>query len=174
MNFFQKIIISFILKKPASIKAETNAKGVFFSFAKKIILFMPEKEEDVKAALPVIDALVSKEKRLVIFVFSAHHHFIKNHHLIQVEQYFETVKNKFDLPKKDFRLMLADYECDAVIDLNRNRNVFSAVSSNFIKSNNYIGFKRNKLEKFFNILVEDSSPSALLSYENLLNCLKMF
>lgn len=167
-------MLSFILKKTAAKKDELSTRGDFFSFSRKFTLFLPEKEEDVKAVLPLIDALVAHEKRLIIYVFSAHHHFVRTGNLIQVEQYFETVKNKFDLPKKEFRRRLSETDSDIVIDLNRSANVFAAVASNFINSKSYVGFKRNGLEKFFNILVEDSSASSVLSYENLLNCLKMF
>lgn len=174
MNFFQKFLLPFYLKTPAAVRNEISTKSDFFSFSKKFALFMPEKEEDVRAVLPLIDALTGHEKRLVIFIFSAHHHFIKNDPYIQTEQYFETVKNKFDFPKKEFRRKLSEFESDAVIDLNRAGNLFSAVSANLVNAKNYVGIKRKGFEKFFNIQVEDSSTSPLLSYENLLNCLKMF
>jgi hypothetical protein len=60
------------------------------------------------------------------------------------------------------------------IDLNRKENLFHSYSANLVKAPLKVGFAKSDADKFYNLQVINGEDNPQISYENFLNCLKMF
>jgi hypothetical protein len=60
------------------------------------------------------------------------------------------------------------------IDLNRKDNLFHSYSVCVVKTRLKIGFVKNDSDKFYNLQIINHEDNPEISYENFLNCLKMF
>ncbi|MBZ0179955.1 MAG: hypothetical protein K8F36_11745 [Melioribacteraceae bacterium] len=81
---------------------------------------------------------------------------------------------KLGLPDKSLIHRLKRRKFDVVVDLNLNSNNFSTAVANAVDANFRIGFHSEKAEKYYNFLISKDENNPKLSYENLLNSLKMF
>ena len=63
---------------------------------------------------------------------------------------------------------------DGVIDLNIKDELFYSFASNLVNAKIRIGFSKKGSDKFYNFQVANKDIDPVKSYNNFLNCLKMF
>jgi ADP-heptose:LPS heptosyltransferase len=81
---------------------------------------------------------------------------------------------KLDLPNHKLTEKLVDMRYDAILDLNRAESLFAIYLLQAIPSKVRIGFKRKGSDKYYNLQIANNEEKAENSYNNYLNCLKMF
>jgi len=81
--------------------------------------------------------------------------------------------NKIDLPSKGLLSKLLMKKYDVVLDLNRQEQLFYTYVSGVMGAAVSIGFAKSFADKVYNIQIANSETNPKISYENLLNCLKM-
>ena len=69
------------------------------------------------------------------------------------------------------KLLMKKY--DVVLDLNRQEQLFYTYVSGVMGAAVSIGFAKSFADKVYNIQIANSETNPKISYENLLNCLKM-
>ncbi len=81
--------------------------------------------------------------------------------------------NKIELPSKRLTSYLTKKQYDALLDLNRKEQLFYTFVSGIMRAAVSIGFAKSFADKVYNIQIVNSETNPKISYENLLNCLKM-
>ena len=82
--------------------------------------------------------------------------------------------NRLDLPGHKLIVKLSDMRFDGVIDLNRKEELFYSFASNLVNAKIRIGFSKKGADKFYNFQIANNEIESEKSYNNFLNCLKMF
>jgi ADP-heptose:LPS heptosyltransferase len=82
--------------------------------------------------------------------------------------------NKLDLPNHKLINKLVELKFDGVIDLNRTDNLFYSYVTNLVTAKLRIGFAKKGADYFYNFQIAQNEFDSEKSYNNFLNCLKMF
>ena len=82
--------------------------------------------------------------------------------------------NKLDLPGNKLIEKLSSMRFDGVIDLNRKDELFYSYASNLVNAKIRIGFAKKGADKYYNFQISNNDIDSEKSYQNFLNCLKMF
>ena len=69
---------------------------------------------------------------------------------------------------------LSQLRFDSVIDLNRKEDLFYSYASNLVNAKIRIGFSKKGADKYYNFQITNNDIDSDKSYNNFLNCLKMF
>jgi hypothetical protein len=81
--------------------------------------------------------------------------------------------NTIELPSRRITSNLTKKKYDALLDLNRKEQLFYTYISGIVRATVSIGFTKVFADKVYNIQIANSETNPKISYENLLNCLKM-
>jgi len=152
---------------------ETNFRD-FFRKSFNFFVAMPENDADFGQAFFILDYLDDNRKSVTVFTHDFKVNLLPTKFRQKAIGYSVDDISKLKLPSKRISDKLEPMRFQAVIDLNRQENLFRSYIVNRIKAPYKMGFAKGDPDKFYNIQVINNSTDAENSYKNLLNCLKMF
>ncbi len=164
---------SIALKKLAKTKNFGNKFGHFVSDAKDILVILPEKLDDIKISLKIIQFLNSEKKNIYLYFNIDFTNYLPSGLNFIPITYKSSDKTKIGLPSKELLSKIEIIFFDLVIDLNREDCLFSSIICNSPRSKYRIGFTKKNADKFYNFQLPNEINSEK-SYRNLLNSLRMF
>lgn len=138
------------------------------------LIIMPLDERDFRLVFPILDYLREQRKNIVVMT--------NDFRISLLQPYFKTNAiehglkdvNKLNLPSKSLLHKLSNMRFDVIIDTNRTEVLYYNVIAKSLTSQVKIGFVRSDSDSYFNFQVTGSQNDPEISYQNLLNCLKMF
>lgn len=146
----------------------------FFNDSKTFLLLLPAEEHDFKFSLKIAEFLIGMEKEITILVpvkfFSKIPH---NKHTRIIQFALEDI-TKFNLPSDFLANKLNRKKFDVVMDLERMENLFYSSLVQVTQSKFKIGFKKEKLNEFYNILINNQNERPEFCYEDMIESLRMF
>lgn len=154
-----------------------NQELSFSSALKKsfsYLVLMPADEKDYRESFHILDYLESQGKNLTILTNDFRVNLLPAKFRNKAIGFTITEISKLNLPSHKLTERLREKLFDVVIDLNRQENLFYSYLTNIVKSKIRVGFKKRKADRFYNFLVDGSDTDSAKSYNNFLNCIKMF
>ncbi len=165
-----KFFIQFKLKK-------SNFSNKSFSSAFKnsssILVLMPEKDKDFQHAIDILSYLDKLKKEIFILTNDYRVSLLPIHFRGKALGHGIKDINQMDLPSKKLLSELLKKNFDTLIDLNRKEQLFYIYVSGIVNAEMSIGFTKSFADKVYNLQIANSETNSKISYENLLNCLKM-
>ena len=156
---------------------KSNFVNKSFSFAFKnsnsILILMPEEDLDFKYSRDILVFLEKLKKEILILTNDYRISLLPVHFRSKALGHGLKEVNKIDLPSKGLLSKLLMKKYDVVLDLNRQEQLFYTYVSGVMGAAVSIGFAKNFADKVYNIQIANSETNPKISYENLLNCLKM-
>ncbi len=162
-------VISKLLKRNKSVKVFNGLLG----HSKKILVIMPEVEQDFKSAIKIAEYLSSLHKDVTLFLNNSVLHLFYNTFNIKIEEYFSSDKSKLGIPKQNLKIKLKKNNYDVLIDLNKEENLFLSICTKYVNATYFIGFNKKHSDLFYDIQFS-SRDNTENSYKNFLNYLQMF
>ena len=138
------------------------------------LILMPEDEKDFRASYVVLEHLESLNKSVKILTRDYRISLMPAKFRNKAMEFGVADLNKLDLPGHKLIVKLSDMRFDGVIDLNRKDELFYSFASNLVNAKIRIGFSKKGSDKFYNFQVANKDIDPERSYNNFLNCLKMF
>ena len=138
------------------------------------LVLMPEDEKDFRASYLVIEYLEHLNKSIKILTRDYRISLLPAKFRNKAMEFGISDLNKLDLPAHKLIEKLSEMKFDGVIDLNRKDDLFYSYVSNLVKAKIRIGFAKKGADKFYNFQISNNDVEAEKSYNNFLNCLKMF
>jgi hypothetical protein len=158
--------------KPHSFQ-ERNFTTIFKrSYA--FLVLMPLDEKDFWLATAVLHYLKDNKKTVFVVTNDFRVSLLPPSLKSNVIDYGINDQNKLQLPSKKLMSRINDYHFDVLIDMNRTDVLFYNYITNVNTSAIKLGFARPSADKYFNLQVVNNEANPEISYQNLLNCLKMF
>jgi len=168
--------ISNYLARKRYLKSELRAIKFngFFNNSESFLILMPNEENEFRFGLKVADFLSELEKQITILApvrFSGKVTQKKN-----VKSIYFALEDitKLNLPSDFLANKLNRRSFDVVMDLDRFENLFYSSLTHVTKSKFKIGFKKEKLNEFYNILINNMNERPEYCYDDLIESLKMF
>ena len=137
-------------------------------------VIMPETEQDFQKGKRVISFLEEHHKIISILTLDFRRNEFLQSHFRDIVEYGLVDYSKLNLPSSRLSEILKSKVFDAVIDLNREENIFCSFAANLVQSDLIIGFTKNNSDKFYTIQINDNEDNPEISYNNFINCLQMF
>lgn len=171
----KKQAAKFLVRKKTP-QIEFNQRNFTSVLAKtySFLIIMPLDERDFRMVFPILEYLREQRKNIVIMT--------NDFRISLLQPYFKTnaiehgLKDvtKLNLPSKNLLHKISNMRFDVVIDMNRDEVLFYSIIAKSVNAQVKIGFVRTDSDNYFNFQVEGSRNDPEISYQNLLNCLKMF
>ncbi len=165
-----KFFIQFKLKK-------SNFSNKSFSSAFKnsssILVLMPEEDKDFQHAIDILSYLDKLKKEIFILTNDYRVSLLPIHFRGKALGHGIKDINQMDLPSKKLLSELLKKNFDTLIDLNRKEQLFYLYVSGIVNAEMSVGFTKSFADKVYNLQIANSETNPKISYENLLNCLKM-
>jgi len=146
----------------------------FFDKAFTFVIAMPEDERDFTYSLIILNFLADYKKSAMVMTKDFKVSLLPQKFRGRAIEYSEKDITKLKLPSKRLADKLTEMQFNASIDLNRKENLFYSYSSNLVQAPLKIGFAKPDSDKFYNLQIKNEEDNPEISYENFLNCLKMF
>ena len=137
------------------------------------LILMPEDAKDFQYAVIILDYLEELKKDYSILTFDYRVSLLPVRFRKNALGHGMKDINKIELPSKRLTLNLIKKNYDALLDLNRKEQLFYTYISGMVSAAVSIGFAKDFADKVYNIQIANSETNPKISYENLLNCLKM-
>lgn len=161
----------------SKLRHKNNHELAFSSALKKsfsFLVLMPADEKDYRESFQILDYLESQGKTLTILTNDFRVSLLPAKYRNKVVGFSINEVSKLNLPSHKLTERLKEKLFDVVIDLNREENLFYSYITNIVKSKIRVGFKKRKADFYYNFLVDGSDNDSAKSYNNFLNCIKMF
>ena len=156
---------------------KSNFSNKSFSYAFKnsnsILVLMPEGDKDFQYSTDILVFLEKLQKDILILTNEYRVSLLPLHFRSKALGHGLKEVNKIDLPSKRLLSKLLKNKYDVVLDLNRQEQLFYTYVSSVMSAAVSIGFANSFADKVYNIQIANSETNPKISYENLLNCLKM-
>ncbi len=146
----------------------------FFKRSFDFLVVMPENDADFGQSFYVLDYLEDNRKSVTTFTHDYKVNLLPTKFRQKAIGYTVDDVNRLNLPSKKISDKLEQMRFQAVIDLNRQENMYCSYVVNMVRAPYKLGFVKGDPDKYYNIQVINRSSDAENSYKNLLNCLKMF
>lgn len=146
----------------------------FISNARDFFIILPFNIENVDDPNPIFHFLLAFNKSVSVITTVEVFNYFRYRTKCHLVDFTTDELTKLGLPDKSLIHRLQKRKFDVVIDLNLNSNNFSTAVSNSVDAKFRIGFYSKTAEKYYNFLISKDENNPKLSYENLLNSLKMF
>ena len=135
---------------------------------------MPLDEKDFRLVFPILEYLREQRKNIIVLT--------NDFRISLLQPYFKTnaiehgIKDitKLNLPSKNLLNKLSNMRFDVIIDMNRKEVLYYSFIAKSLNAQVKIGFVRSDSDKYFNFQVVNNQNDPEISFQNLLNCLKMF
>jgi hypothetical protein len=138
------------------------------------LVLMPEDEKDFRASYLVIEHLEHLNKSIKILTRDYRISLLPAKFRNKAMEFGISDLNKLDMPSQKLIEKLSAMRFDGVIDLNRKDDLFYSYVSNLVSARIRIGFSKKGADKFYNFQISNNDVESEKSYNNFLNCLKMF
>ena len=146
----------------------------FFNNARSVLVLMPNDESDFIFSTKIVEFLNQFDKDITVLVSVKYFSKMQMNRKLKIIQYSTEDINKFNLPKEFLTEKLHGKSFDAVFDLERNENLFYSSVTNLAGSKFKVGFKKQKLNEFYNVLISNNDSRSGLCYERMIEALRMF
>ena len=148
----------------------TTAFRRSFSF----LVVLPDNEKDFHASISVLRFLDDHKKSFKVLTRDYRVSLLPQIYRTRVIEVGISELTKLDLPNHKLTEKLTGMRYDAILDLNRAESLFAIYLLQAVPSKVRIGFKRKGSDKYYNLQIVNNEEKAENSYNNYLNCLKMF
>ena len=138
------------------------------------LVLMPEDEKDFRASYVVLEHLEHLNKSIKILTRDYRISLMPTKFRNKAMEFGVADLNKLDLPGHKLIEKLSEMRFDGVIDLNIKDELFYSFASNLVNAKIRIGFSKKGSDKYYNFQIANNDIEPEKSYNNFLNCLKMF
>ncbi|MBK7631552.1 MAG: hypothetical protein IPJ23_12790 [Ignavibacteriales bacterium] len=138
------------------------------------LILMPEDEMDFRACYIVLEYLEHLNKSIKILTRDYRISLLPAKFRNKAMEFGISDLNKLDLPSHKLVEKLSEMRFDGVMDLNRKDDLFYSYASNLVNARIRIGFTKKGADKYYNFQIANNDVESKVSYNNFLNCLKMF
>jgi predicted Zn-ribbon and HTH transcriptional regulator len=142
--------------------------------AGSFLILMPEYEKDFRASFIVLDHLDHLNKSLKILTRDYRISLMPAKFRNRAIEFGIADLNKLNLPGNKLIEKLSEMKFDGVMDLNIKDDLFYSYASNVVNARIRIGFAKRGSDKYYNFQIATNDTDSEKSYNNFLNCLKMF
>jgi hypothetical protein len=170
----EKIAEKVVDKQLAHQSFEQNTFTGFLQNSYTFFVAMPEEDRDFTYSLSVLNFLAELKKSSMVLARDFKISLLPQKFKSRIIEYSERDITKWKLPSKRLLEKLNEVQFNVSIDLNRKDNLFHSYSISVVKTRLKIGFVKNDSDKFYNLQIINHEDNPEISYENFLNCLKMF
>lgn len=137
-------------------------------------IIMPAKDNDFYHSLDLLKYYLIHKKVITIFLPAHKYNLIPEKEKYKFVSFLPEHINRVYLPGKNLIGNLSAKEYDVVIDLNRSTNIFYSAVANIVKSKVRVGFRKNKSEGYYNLVICGKNEESEAAYRSFLSYLKMF
>lgn len=145
-----------------------------FKRSYSFLVMMPKDEKDFRHAVEVLNFLRESKKNVITMTEDFRISLMPSVFKVSAIGHGINDKTKLELPTKKFLTRLNKMQFDVVIDTNRQEVLYYNFIANFVNPHLRIGFSGKNADKYFNLQIVNDKNEPEISYQNLLNCLKMF
>lgn len=145
-----------------------------FNRSYSYLVLMPKDNTDFRHAVEVLNFLREAKKNVIALTNDFRVSLLPTAFKVSAVEHGINDKTKLDLPSKKFLNRLKKMQFDVVIDTNRQPVLYYNFIANFVNSPVRIGFSGKNADQYFNLQIVNNKNESENSYQNLLNCLKMF
>lgn len=145
-----------------------------FKRSYSFLVLMPQDEKDFFHAVEVLNFLRESKKNVTAMTNDFRVSLLPSAYKVSAVEHGINDKTKLELPTKKFLNRIKKMQFDVVIDTNRQQVLFYNFLTNFVNPTIRIGFSGKNADKYFNLQIVNNKSEPEISYQNLLNCLKMF
>lgn len=175
IEFFKGKTAKFLInRKLRHSKSEEISFTTAFRRSFSFLVVLPDDEIDFHASISVLRFLDDHKKSFQVLTRDYRVSLLPQIYRTRVIEVGISELTKLDLPNHKLTEKLENMRYDAVLDLNRQESLFAVFILQAIPSKVRIGFKRKGSDKYYNLQIVNSEEKAENSYNNYLNCLKMF
>ena len=175
IKLFKDIAAKVVLNKISKqTKLPEQRFNLFFQKSYSFLLVMPENEDDFTNSFLILEYLENKKKNISILTYDYRVSKLPVKFKSRVIDHGVKDMNKFALLVKDFTNRLNEKKFDVVLDLIKDGNYFHKILVCKIKSLLKVGFEKPNGDKFYNVMIRIEENNSENSYQNFLNCLRMF
>jgi hypothetical protein len=165
----------FIVKNrlPETDFVHRNFSSVFtktYSF----LIIMPENERDFRLIFPILEYLKEQRKNIVVLTHDFRISLLAPYFKTNAIEHGINDATKLNLPSKSLLNKLSNMRFDVLIDTNREESLFYSYIAKSLDVKVKIGFVRTDSDNYFNFQIVNKQNDPEISYNNLLDCLKMF
>ncbi len=157
---------------------KTNIAPIpFNNFSQEAINYLvivPENDEDFKNSFLILKYLAERGKSITLFISEHRYSLIPEKEKYRVLSFSFQQMNKLRIPDPILREKLGKRNFDVVLNLNRCNDIFLNSITFLVNTSYRVGFKNNEISDYFNLQIPLNENNSKISYENLLNSLKMF
>lgn len=175
IDFFKHKIAERVVER--QLKEQHFERHIFTDFFGKAFTFfvaMPEEDRDFTYALSVLNFLAENKKSAMVMTKDFKVSLLPQKFRGRAIEYSEKDITKWKLPSKKLIDKLIEMQFNVSIDLNRQENLFYSYAANLVHAPLKIGFAKPDSDKYYNLQIINEEENPEISYENFLNCLKMF
>jgi Family of unknown function (DUF6913) len=175
LEFLKEKIAEKVIEK--HLKDQKFEPYTFSGFIKSSYSFfveMPEDDRDFTYSLSVLNFLADNKKSAMTLARDFKVSLLPQKFKARAISYSEKDITKWKLPARHLIEKVGEMPFNVAIDLNRKDSFFHNYIANIVKAPLKIGFVKNDSDKFYNFQVINHGDNPEISYQNFLNCLKMF
>ncbi len=175
LDFIKNKIAGKVIDK--QLKEQHFERHAFTDFLNKAFTFfvaMPEDDRDFTYSLQILNFLADMKKSAMVMTKDFKVSLLPQKFRGRAVEYNQKDINQWNLPGRKLADKLSEMQFNVSIDLNRKENLFYSYSSNLVQAPMKIGFAKEDSDKFYNLQIINHQDNPEISYENFLNCLKMF
>jgi len=160
--------------KTKHLQLKGNTFNNLLNHSNKFLILMPESESNFHFAIEVLNFLENLDKETVVFAQDYRVTLLPQKYRPSAIGFNPAEINKFKLPAADLEGRFRVLQFDAVIDLEKDENLFNSLLASLVKANIKIGFKKPNSDKYYSLQINNTEDNPEIIYKNLLNCLQMF
>jgi hypothetical protein len=175
IEFIKEKTAKFLLnQKSKHNKSEELSFSSAFKRSFSFLVILPEDEKDFHASMHVLRFLDEHKKSFQVLTRDYRVSLLPQIYRTRVIEVGISELTKLDLPNQKLISKLENLRFDAILDLNRMENLFAIFILQSIPSKMRFGFNRFGSDKYYNFQIVNHEVNPENSYNNFLNCLKMF
>lgn len=174
-NLIKEKLTRFIVSN--KLKNRVLSEQSFSAALKKsgsFLILMPEDEKDFRSCYNVLEYLEHSNKSIKILTRDYRISLLPAKFRSKAMAIGISDLNKIDLPGHKLINKLSEMRFDGVIDLNRMDNLLYSFLTNIVNARVRVGFSKKGSDRYYNFQIANKDTNSENSYNNFLNCLKMF
>lgn len=178
MSMFEKIkyklAVRTIKNKYIKSAGKPQAFNNFTKNALNYLVIIPDNDEDFKNSQTILKYLLEQKKSVTLFISEHRYSVIPEREKYRVLSFSLQQVTKLRLPDPILKEKLIKKSFDVILNLNRYDDVFYDAAAFMVNSSFRVGFKNGEISEFLSLQIPQNEKNSKISYENLLNSLKMF
>jgi Family of unknown function (DUF6913) len=158
--------------KSKEIKDQTFTE--FFKRSFNFLALMPQDDADFAHSIQVLYFLEDNKKHVTALTYDFKVSLMPLRFRPRVIEHSLADMNLLKLPSNKIIEKLNSMHFNVIMDLNKKENLFCSYISSTVEAPIRIGFHKPNSDRYYNLQILDKEKEAEISYQNLLNCLKIF